>query len=762
MLPETIPYLYDNAGEANGLAYGSDVAYMVKHNIGEADYAFDRLSPCYAMRYSSDYCPMVNSCIRKYKSPFSTGLDQFCFDPNDVYDNVNLGQRGVIMTYGSPLGQVFPAEPLTLFLQDLPQGNPTGTGSTLGPYPWYRDMLLSDIQEGTVIRYRKPTLDFYIDRFSSARIITSFDREHYIIVPNVRCVSSTGDVVQCTWGQYLSTYAGSHPYITHVYYFARYKQTLMSEDIGVSVDIAAVGGNSRKLNFYASYYSSQPGDARTRYYGAGDYIFSSKTLAYKCPVIYGQRIYYNGNYYNVYTGVGGLASTHGTQFVHYLDTTPKTGSQTGDLGTIAYITQSTAEQMINALGFWWVGDFDDIKQAKGENTTSPKVHIPVIDSTGSTTPSSYTGDNMSQEWTNPNVTPYTGDLITGKIDLKIPPDRSWETGQTDLTYGDTSLLPQTALLNGLGSFANYYALTKVQVDALNDYLWTSDENIINAILHGLSLFGENPINSIMSLRLYPFNVGSLLGTSATYEEICLGRVRLGVSAYKIASNSNTVIDLGSVYIAPYYYDFRDYSPYTSFNLYIPFIGTIPLDPATYLGHVINVKMSVDFTTGKATAAVYSDNIPIEYLDGMVGVEIPITGDNMAQFASQTINAVGSAGASITAGIMTGCAATVLGVAKGAGDLVDGAYNQIGVTKVGNVSPAASLALPTNAYLIVARPESAIPSTYGHSYGYVCRKGGTVASFSGFTVFENVDVSSVNGTEREQTELKSILEGGIYI
>lgn len=100
--------------------------------------------------------------------------------------------------------------------------------------------------------------------------------------------------------------------------------------------------------------------------------------------------------------------------------------------------------------------------------------------------------------------------------------------------------------------------------------------------------GENPMNGIIDLRLFPFNV-ALKNSATQAEPIVIGRTNTGVNGIKLTENVNSLIDLGECTFFTKFKNFLDYEPYTTAQLYIPYIGVLPVSTAEFMGHRISVK-----------------------------------------------------------------------------------------------------------------------------------------------------------------------------
>lgn len=320
-------------------------------------------------------------------------------------------------------------------------------------------------------------------------------------------------------------------------------------------------------------------------------------------------------------------------------------------------------------------------------------------------------------------------------------------------------------LSTINTFNRSFIINKIGVDNLSNFLWHSDDSKFEMIVEGLKLLGQNPMNGIIDLRMYPFDV-SALAENLTSEQITVGRTNTEVNALAIRGGCNCVIELGSAMVRGYHNNFLDFEPYTTAMLYIPYVGTVNIDIATFINKTLNVKLIVDLTTGQGTAVVFCNNIPYMYLNANVGVNIALSGDNASVYAQGVI----SAGAST----LTSTVTTALGVASGnVGVAVGGAVGGLGsaysafaqpvnMQRSGNNTPNCNTCAPQHCYLFIASPIVNKPDNYGHTIGYACEKSVTVGSVSGFSVFSNIDGTGLLCTDTERKEIISLLNEGVYL
>lgn len=334
-------------------------------------------------------------------------------------------------------------------------------------------------------------------------------------------------------------------------------------------------------------------------------------------------------------------------------------------------------------------------------------------------------------------------------------------------YTDTINLTKPSL-TALDAFNRTFAINKNALDQFAAWLWNADENIFDEIVDGLKLMGENPIEGVINIMLFPFDVLSKI-PSAGAADIKIGRTNSGIQGYRLTDGTAAVIELGSVNFKAQYKDiapFLDFEPYTQAELYIPFIGKIPISTALFVGHKITVRLVVDYMTGAGTAVVFCDGIPQIYKPGVVGIQIPITATNSAQYAQSVIGNVINSVTSLAGAAGNAAAGNAGAAVRGGVDSIMSAWQAACVPvmyeSAGASSPQTALYLPMKPYFIVYRPVSKDVNIYGHAVGYATQKTTTVGACSGFSVFGNVDVTGIAATAEEKAAIKSMLEGGIYI
>lgn len=312
-------------------------------------------------------------------------------------------------------------------------------------------------------------------------------------------------------------------------------------------------------------------------------------------------------------------------------------------------------------------------------------------------------------------------------------------------------------LSNVNVFNRSFAVNANTVKNLADFLWNADETKFQEIVKGLALMGENPMNGIIDLRLFPFNV-ALKNSATQAEPIVIGRTNTGVNGIKLTENVNSLIDLGECTFFTKFKNFLDYEPYTTAQLYIPYIGVVPVSTAEFMGHRISVKMIVDYTTGAGTAIVFKDDIPFIYRNGVVGVSIPMTGNDSASYASTVIgNVIGGA----VGGVSSIASGNVGGVISSAEKLYSGFATGTNYQEASASSPSVATWQPQHCYFIIDRPILNVPDNYGRTIGFACEKTGKLSDFKGFTVVSNPEIN-FRCTDSERQYIVNMLQGGVFV
>lgn len=177
-------------------------------------------------------------------------------------------------------------------------------------------------------------------------------------------------------------------------------------------------------------------------------------------------------------------------------------------------------------------------------------------------------------------------------------------------------------------------------NSLFDYDVTTLTGIWEDIKKGLEMYGSNPMEVVQGLRYYPFDLSEIITNVQSQNYIYFGAYKLDLSTnvHKVIY-MNGYKDLGSVTIKRTFNDWRDFEPYTKLSIYLPYIGRYPLKAERYYGKTVNIRYYIDIRTGLACACLIADGILLDWFDGQIGTEMPITLTDYASYSQTQINTI---------------------------------------------------------------------------------------------------------------------------
>lgn len=413
--------------------------------------------------------------------------------------------------------------------------------------------------------------------------------------------------------------------------------------------------------------------------------------------------------------------------------------------TYVPLLKGTLDDLIKAFCYLGIPISTNLNHARDDDFDSDYIYTMGINDSGLTD-----GDlkNGKDNTTVPQYD-YTDDILSdnnfGGID-RVDPNN----------YTDKIDLNKPTLSN-VNVFNRSFAVSANNVRQLADFLWNADESKFDEIVKGLALMGENPMNGIIDLRLFPFNV-ALKNSVTNAEPIVIGRTNTGVNGIKLTENVDSLIDLGECTFFEKFKNFLDFEPYTTAQLYIPYIGVVPVSTAEFMGHKISAKMIVDYTTGAGTAIIFKDDIPFIYRNGVIGVSIPMTGNDSASYASTVIgNVVGGA----VGGLTSIASGNIGGTISSAEKIYSGFTTGTKYQEASASSPSVAAWQPQKCYFIIDRPILNVPENYGRTIGYACEETGKLADFKGFTVVSNAEIN-FRCTDTERQYIVNMLQGGVFV
>ena len=232
-----------------------------------------------------------------------------------------------------------------------------------------------------------------------------------------------------------------------------------------------------------------------------------------------------------------------------------------------------------------------------------------------------------------------------------PGSNTGDLRETETEFGEVYTRAMFSQLY-LCSVGNLYEIS----NALFDYDVTTLSGAWEDIKKGLEMYGTDPMQVVQGLRYYPFDLSQYFTQTSDLNYIYFGAYQLQLQNgnVKKLTYPNGYIDLGTTKINRWYNDWRDFEPYTKLSVYLPYVGMFPLDAKKYYGKQVKIRYFIDLRTGACTACLIADKVLVDYFDGIIGTEMPITLTDYSSYAQSQLNIImRNAGLGIAAEGITG-------------------------------------------------------------------------------------------------------------
>ena len=323
--------------------------------------------------------------------------------------------------------------------------------------------------------------------------------------------------------------------------------------------------------------------------------------------------------------------------------------------------------------------------------------------------------------------------------------------------------------------SNYYCVNAANVNAFVNWLWNDlikEGSLSDWLLDSITKINGNLYSCITGLRLFPCNISKHLAVTQN-TGINLGRFTTEFQVIDARSYNPKIGELEYT-IPSGYNNFLDYQPYTTGLLYLPFVGFTQLDMTVFQPKsTMKIECYVDITTGVIDYVIYLKTDKgyslIEHHSGTCGIEIPMSYDNAANWLQNFV------GGAIKDGVNTigGKGATSLGemAISATGGLLD-SFETPTSYNVGAPSPSNGLYFPFRPHIVIKRPTYSRPKSYSKNVGYPCMKSLKPKSLSGYTVFQNPQLTfghtensegqKVLPTKEEMDMLYQLMTEGVYL
>lgn len=168
----------------------------------------------------------------------------------------------------------------------------------------------------------------------------------------------------------------------------------------------------------------------------------------------------------------------------------------------------------------------------------------------------------------------------------------------ETTTNTTSVALPT--MTALNTFTYTYNITSPNLANLSEWLWQWWTS--------LERFFTKADEAIISLHAVPLasSTVSKSGQNNTSYYISVGDSDTEIEGKLITKN--VTLDCKTITLNEYSGSFLDYDSNTQISLYLPYIGTVQLDPAIVMNKEINIKYNIDLFTGNCVANVFVGDI----------------------------------------------------------------------------------------------------------------------------------------------------------
>lgn len=372
--------------------------------------------------------------------------------------------------------------------------------------------------------------------------------------------------------------------------------------------------------------------------------------------------------------------------------------------------------------------------------------------------------------------------------------------QEDTTQGEQALPGGTGEDGESGGtgvtathMAHLYNPTPTQMKTLvDDYLW--DDNFMDNIK---KIFVGDPMDSIISLGYVPVDLTPFRGTAVN---AVIGTYECSAAPIYPLTTDYIELDFGTVEVKEKWGSALDYDPYSTCEIYLPYIGFQTLSmsdilyPATKatggMGVAkgeIHLYYKINLFTGDCVALIFAKGTPqtsgaiakqhlIAQFAGNCIEYIPFTGANYASYykniAGNVLSGVSSigtiaAGAALGNPLMTVAGATSL---ASSGMISQPPQVQRSGTMAGGTcrlqyrKPFIRLTRPSQS-LALAQPDNEILNQKGYKNleGVACNfYVENLNDCLGFTAVETVELKGISATDTELEEIRKLLHDGVFI
>ena len=411
-----------------------------------------------------------------------------------------------------------------------------------------------------------------------------------------------------------------------------------------------------------------------------------------------------------------------------------------------FVTSNCALYTLNSCGLRWITT--DISKINNAGAFRNNVKLGKMDSDGIISHKEWiTGETAIQSSDNPNK-----DTSYDNIPDRPTPGNNDKDDIESVGYGYFS----NTVMGTLYSLYN-----KLDLEKIAQWFYNQTEKIDIA-------------NNVISLKEIPFSL-SALNIVPLDTDLKIGGVNVtynneNIKVGQIVSSATTSLSVlfGEFNIPRLSGTFLDYSPYTKYELLLPFAPTPVTLPDWCVNKTVQAIFLYDIYTTSCQYVIECNGERICSVSGCFGIDRPISAQNVALKDASRLSAQVATASSVLGGVMSSASGNIGGIVSGAVSGVSALSQQIMSQKqnymytVGANGDSSSVGLCHAVHLKITRTLSAEDSNFTHVYGRPLCKYKKLSAVTGYTKCDNVNTNGLSCSENEKQMIKRLLETGIYI
>ena len=375
-------------------------------------------------------------------------------------------------------------------------------------------------------------------------------------------------------------------------------------------------------------------------------------------------------------------------------------------------------------------------------------------------------------------------LISYKYDKKI--DYITPINLSSVTEFKTGLITPNTIVSYLTDDDVEYSNGVSALDGLPQInMYVSGSNVKTQYLVGTGgiafdivreTYKNDTLRSYLkSIVMYPYEIEYFSDSEKTTIKIGEEGIAL-TDTFRYPKHAPDRIVIADFIINRKYNNYRDFSPYTKYEFYIPYCSMVELSGESFLGDRIKVFYLVNYEDCTSTAYIYNvtkDKILFSN-NATLGVKIGLSSSNATEIKDQknalalntalgVIGGVISVGTGIYSGNAYATATGALSITSSIGNAITKANQLYDLGKVEISSGVDGLSQKQQVYIKVTEMIPTNDTEIGKYYGKPLNEYRLLKDISGYTIVGNEHLENFgSATKQETEEIKTLLKGGVIL